>query len=71
VHNDIRWLGLVHGKDYLYVVDLAETFACVIGTSTVRFSLMNAAFGLWNRKMKESSHHPVQDAAVSMRLFNT
>jgi RNA exonuclease 4 len=71
VHNDIRWLGLVQGKDYSGTVDLAEVFAAKVGKRTVRFSLRNAAFGLLNRKMSQTSHNPVQDAAVSMQLYNT
>jgi RNA exonuclease 4 len=70
VQNDINWLGLVRGQDFRDVVDLAEVFACDLGKRIVKHSLRNTAFGLLGAQMNPEYHNPVEDAVISMRLFN-
>jgi hypothetical protein len=70
IQNDINWLGLVRGQDYRDLVDLAEAFACDVGKKMVKHSLRNTAFGLLGVQMSPDFHNPVEDALISMRLFN-
>jgi hypothetical protein len=69
--GDIEWLGLKEGIDYAEAIDIGASFR----TWNARykdwnwFSLRHEAYGLLGVNMSEH-HSPVEDAQVSMRLFN-
>ena len=70
--GDIEWLGLKEGVDFSHSVDIGTAFR----TRNVRygdwnwFSLRHEAFGLLDLSMSAGAHSPVEDAQVSMQLFN-
>lgn len=70
IQKDIQWLSLVEGADFEGYVDLAEKFSFTRRGKLIKHSLRNTAFGLLDIDMKAEHHCPVEDARISMRLFN-
>lgn len=69
IQHDIHWLGLAEGTDFKRSVDLAELFRCsAFGRSRV-LCLEHEALGLLGQRVQLGLHDPVEDAQVSLRLF--
>lgn len=72
VMKDIEWLGLKDGVDYNYVIDLATVFR-VWNTQRQSWTIFSQdhVAEVWLSIRDRVSHDCVEDASISMSLFNT
>ena len=70
--SDCTWLELEQGTHYGQLIDLAEEFKAwsLKFNRFDYFGLAQEAYGLLGVTMHAGSHSPVEDAKISIRLFN-